>query len=245
MEQWIRAGIILLSMILLPVNALGQTVLRVGTGIYVPPFVVSGLGNHIFGFDIDLMRALCKETERECRFYPMKFDNIYRELKANRIDVAISAITITLAREEKVSFTLPYLVSLARYVVNSDSNITSITQEDLKGKVFGVLNGSIYQNYIQTNFPNQKTKIYERTNSLINALANDKVDIILVDAPTATFWVFHGGENLLLLDAPFQVGWGLGIAVRKELPELVQTLNSALLRLQASGKYLEIYKKYF
>ena len=86
MRKWLRTGIILFCMLLSPLSAQSQDALRVGTGFYVPPFVISGLSGHIFGFDIDLMRALCKEIKRECQFYPMQFEYIYRDLKDNKID---------------------------------------------------------------------------------------------------------------------------------------------------------------
>ncbi|WP_155831630.1 transporter substrate-binding domain-containing protein, partial [Legionella oakridgensis] len=103
-------------------------VIKVGTMIFYPPFVMSV--NQ--GFDVDLIQSLCRRTNLQCQMVPMDFNKIFGALDSGAIDVAIGGIVITPERLNRYIFTTPYLLSKGEFLTLQDNNLQSIT--GLKGK---------------------------------------------------------------------------------------------------------------
>ncbi len=68
------------------------------------PFEYMDENNQIQGFDVDIANALCKELDATCTFHNQSFDSLIPALKFKRYDAAISAMDITEARQQQVSF---------------------------------------------------------------------------------------------------------------------------------------------
>jgi len=81
--------------------------MRVGVDASYPPFAVA-TANDLFGLDIDLGRALAERLDIPIRFVNMGFDGLYDSLKADQVDVVISALLIDLSRTGEVRYTRPY-----------------------------------------------------------------------------------------------------------------------------------------
>ena len=79
--------------------------LKFGVVYSYPPFVFPDAHGKVYGFDIDLVNALCRDLKVRCNFIPMPLDETFKSLRANQIDAIISAISITQARQEIFDFT--------------------------------------------------------------------------------------------------------------------------------------------
>jgi polar amino acid transport system substrate-binding protein len=124
------AGILLPAVILVAAHcaALAQPAapgngeaLNVGTRV-VPPFVIEQDGK-LQGFSIDLWQALA--TEMGKRSVISKVDtlrNLLDSVEQKKVDLAIAAISITAAREEKFDFSQPMFDSGLQIMVRSDGN---------------------------------------------------------------------------------------------------------------------------
>src|SRR5690606_11940861 len=95
------------------------------------------------GFDADVGNALCKELNADCRFVVQSFDSLIPSLDANRFDLIISGMSVTPERGKRISFSIPYAVEDAIFILPKDSDLINAASPDaifkgLEGKTVGV-----------------------------------------------------------------------------------------------------------
>jgi ABC-type amino acid transport substrate-binding protein len=81
--------------------------MRVGVDASYPPFAVA-TADDLFGLDIDLGKALAERLEIPVRFVNMGYDGLYDSLKADQVDVVISALLVDSSRLGDVRYTRHY-----------------------------------------------------------------------------------------------------------------------------------------
>ncbi|HHT9897354.1 transporter substrate-binding domain-containing protein [Legionella pneumophila] len=208
-----------------------------------PPFSISADKNHFFGFDIELITELCKQIKVQCQFKPMQFSQLFNDLNEGNIDLAIAAITITNERQQTFLFSLPYLVSEARFITTANSLIDN--PEKLPNKKVGIIEGSIFKQLIAQEFKGNPIKEFSSTNQLITALNQQEVDVLLMDDFSADYWIANNNTLFKGVGKSFPVGIGYGIMAKMDSPKLINQINNALKNLEKNGIYLSLYKKYF
>ena len=93
--------------------AKGAKVLKVGSEASFAPFEFQDEGSKDYvGFDMDLVKAVGKQMGYEVQVQNVAFDGLIPALESGNIDLAISAMTITKERSEKVTFSSPYYKSV-------------------------------------------------------------------------------------------------------------------------------------
>ena len=90
---------------------LASGALRVGISADQPPFNMPSRSGGVMGFDVDLADALGDAMGLEVRYEVMAFAELLPALEARRIDLIVSAMTITPVRNARVPFAGPYFVS--------------------------------------------------------------------------------------------------------------------------------------
>lgn len=215
--------------------------LTIGALPYYPPFdIQADKQNHFFGFDIDIMNAVCQRLKRECNYVPLYFENMQNALNKNEIDLAIGAIVITQQRREYVQLSLPYLPSEGLFFTNKSAPFHS--PSDLSGKTVGTLNASVYLDVTERMFNGNVTiKAYEKVPTMVQALINGDIDAAIIDEHAARYWQSTNSDNLKILGKAFKIGDGYGIAAALKNPELISLVNEALLSIQNDGTLLKIY----
>ncbi|WPC73081.1 arginine ABC transporter substrate-binding protein [Vibrio porteresiae] len=209
------------------------------------PFEFVDANNQIQGFDIDVANALCAELKADCTFANQAFDSLIPALKFKRYDAAISAMDITEARLEQVSFTQAYYDNAAAFVTTKGH---VATQADLKGKRVGVQNGSTHQSYLIEQMPGVTAVPYSSYQNAFTDMQNGRIDAVFGDTAVVAEW-FKDNQNLAYVGKPVTnakyFGNGFGIAVNKNNDALLKQLNGALNAIKANGQYQVIYNKYF
>ncbi len=79
----------------------------------------------------------------------MDFDPLFPAVQTDKVDMAISAITITLAREQSVNFTAPYYLANQGILVRNSSSISNIN--DLNGTKIVTQLGSAGSAWVNAN----------------------------------------------------------------------------------------------
>lgn len=209
------------------------------------PFEYIDEKNQIQGFDVDLANALCKQLEAKCSFHNQAFDSLIPALKFKRYDAAISAMDITEARLEQVSFSNPYYDNSAAFV--SVANKVA-DQAALKGKRVGVQNGSTHQSFLLEQQPDVVAVPYASYQDAFIDMKNGRIDAVFGDTAVVAEW-FKGANNLVYVGERVTnkqyFGNGFGIAVNKDNQALVEQLNLALAAVKQNGEYAAIFNKYF
>ncbi len=167
----------------------GKMVVGVSSGY--PPFVYHTPEGQLNGFDIALMKEIGKSLGVEVVFQDAPFDQLLNKVQAGEVDAAIGAIAITPARQEKVAFTAPYLQGDVALLANADANLPPLQQvEDLAKLKVGAETGTDFADWLRTQvengaLPQENIYLYPTIGQTVEALVDDVVDVVLVDAFTA------------------------------------------------------------
>ena len=114
-------------------------VLVLGTDPTFAPFEFKGPDGTIQGFEIDLARAVAKDLGVRLEIRAVGFGALMPQaVTSGRVDMAISAITITPERAKVVSFSQPYFRSAQVFIVRAGNPGKFAWPASVKGKVIGV-----------------------------------------------------------------------------------------------------------
>jgi polar amino acid transport system substrate-binding protein len=136
-------------------------------------------------------------------------------------------------------------------VARKESELKDISPEALEGVKIGVAKGTGHEAYLKLFFPGAAIATFDTADDAQKALKEGAIDLVFGDGIGLTFWIngvtsdgcceFRGGPYL---DSKF-FGEGVGIAVKKGNRQLVEVLNYALEQVHASGRYEELFLRYF
>lgn len=215
----------------------------IGNNAEWPPFESVDDDGNIVGFDPDLMAAIAEEAGFEYEFVNTRWDGIFVALASGEFDCVMSAATITEERAKTVNFSDPYFEAGQMIAVRADNTDIS-SPKDLAGRKVGVQLGSTGDIWL-TDETGAEVIRYDENTLAFQALSNGDVDAAVCDSPTAIETVKANPEmNLKVLPGVYTEEQ-YGVAVNKDRPELLEAINSGLAAVKASGKYDEIYEKYF
>lgn len=216
-----------------------------------PPFNYTGADGQLAGFNIDLARLICEEIKTTCTVQARRFDTLVEALTTNNGDAVIASLAATPDLRRRVDFSDPYYRTPARFVSRKDVEIDGVKPADLEGKRIGVIEGTAHEAYLRTLFTEAELHSYPNSDELRAALRRGEVDLIFGDGIALSFWlngtdsagccVFRGGP---FTESRF-FGEGVGIAVRRGNDVLRQAINWALFRLWESGKFTDLWLRYF
>ena len=221
-----------------------QSVLKVGTEPAFPPFEMQAPnGKGFTGFDIDLFNAIGEEAGLKIQFQSMPFDGLIPALQSQTIDAAISGMTITPERAQTVDFARPYFQSGLAIAVRKDNEEAIESLDDLENKKVAVAIGTTGA---QSAAKISGVELFTFDNSALalQELSNGKVDAVVNDAPVTLYAIKIGNLNNLEVVGELLTEEYYGIALPKGSPN-VEKINNALEELLESGRYDDIYQKWF
>src|ERR1700681_688685 len=94
------------------------------------------------GIDIDLSQELGKELGAEVQYVETSFGTFIADLQANKCDVGMFGVGVTLKRAQAVEFTTPYLQTGIYAVVRKGDSIANWADIDKPGHSVAVTLGS-------------------------------------------------------------------------------------------------------
>ena len=225
--------------------------IRFMTEVDYPPFDFAGPDGNPAGFNVDLARMICEELKASCTMQMRRFDTLYDNLAQNRGDAAIASIAVTPDARRRADFTDPYYRPTARFVTRRNSGILDVTPEKVEGKKIAVVAGSAHEQYLRTLFTEAELRPFSDTEGAREALRKGDVDLLFGDGYTLSFWLNgeSSGGCCVFTGGPFTesryFGEGIGIAVRRGNEPLRLALNWALFRIWESGRFTDLWLRYF
>lgn len=219
-------------------------ILRIGTSGDNPPFSTRiDLQNHFYGFDIEIMGEICKRIQATCDYTSFTFNELFTAIDQHKIDLAISAITISKEREQRYLFSLPYYVSQAQFMVLNQSPANTLPA--LTGKRIGVI-GNPTKILITNLFKGQVTVVeYPQILELLGALNNKDIDAVVMDRGEVQYWFANSRDLYKMIPSAYSYGQGYGIMANKDQPALMKKVDDALAQMKADKTYDRIYASYF
>lgn len=218
------------------------TKVRVATEASYPPFeVIDDKTKQPVGFDIDLMNAIGQKAGFTPEYQNTPFDSVLAGISTCQFDAAISAITITDERKQKMNFSNSYIDAGQIVAVRKDNTDINGPQ-DLKGKKIGVqasTTGEIEAKKIE----GATVKPYDAVDLAFLDLMNKQVDAVIVDNPTTLTYVNKSPDKLKVVGKPF-TDEHYGIAVCKKNTDLLDKINKAIDELKADGSIQKLQDKW-
>lgn len=242
-----------------PAAAKDWEVVRIGTEGAYPPFNNLTSSGELVGFDIDIAKALCKQMEVKCEFVTQDWDGMIPALKANKFDAIIASMSITDERKKEVDFTNKYYNTPPALAVPKDSSLTAPEKgsdavatmaKQLDGKALGAQSSTTHSNYAEDKFPDADLRLYPTPDEYKLDLGSGRLDAAIDDIVVLSDWIDsdEGGCCKILTPLPIDPeinGEGIGIAIRKDNPDLKEMFNKAIVAIREDGTYKKINDKYF
>ncbi len=216
----------------------------VGTNAEFPPFEFTDDNNNPIGYDMDIIKAVGDAAGFSVRIQNQAFDTLVEGLESGKLDAAISGMTITQARLEKIDFSQPYY-NAAQVIVVQEGDAGYQTIEELKDKIVGVQLGTTGAGMVETVLgeDNPNIKQFRKYNEVFSDLKLGRIDAIVVDLPVAQAYLRR--LSGLKVSSPRMSEEEYGIAVRKGNAELLKQINDGLAAIRANGEYDRITDKWF
>ncbi|MFO1173873.1 MAG: transporter substrate-binding domain-containing protein [Paracoccaceae bacterium] len=215
-----------------------------------PPFASPDAAGNWTGWEVDIIKAVCKAAEMDCAITPVAWDGIIPSLTGGQIDAIMASMSITDERKKVIDFSDKYYNTPTVIVAAKGSGLKP-TPESLKGKVIGAQVATIHEAYIKAHFPDSELKTYQTTDEGFQDLAAGRIDASQADSIAIdAFMATDAGKACCevigaVADDPAILGAGVGVGLRKGDTALKDKFNAAIKKIREDGTYDEITKKYF
>ena len=226
-------------------------VLTIGTRTGSPPFAYINKSNEWVGFSIDLVEqavapAIEKKLGKKIRVEKKESTPPTRIplLSSNAVDLIAGTMTDTPERRQSVDFSLTFFLTGAQFLVKKGSPITGI--DSVAGKRVAAQQGSTNARIIREKVPTANLREFPDQPAAFQALAQGQVDAYTNDgiqlyglkakAPNPADWEIVGD---------FYSREPYGMAMRKGDTAFKDTVDAGLRQALESGKYFELYDKWF
>ena len=225
--------------------------LRIAVDEDFPPFSYKEQTGALNGFNVAIANAICEDLRLICEFSARRWDDLLPALERGEVDAVIAGVNVTEQAVETADFTGAYYRSLGRFAVRKQNPIVKADMRSLAGKRVGVVRGTSHEAWINQYFPRSNIRSFGTLKDGLEALRAGVVDSFFGDALQIMFWLtgtasedccrfVAGGYN-----DPNYFSRGMAIAVKRGNTELRDVLDYGLDRLQSSGRFAQIFRRYF
>ncbi|MCI0548388.1 MAG: transporter substrate-binding domain-containing protein [Candidatus Rokubacteria bacterium] len=225
--------------------------LTIGTRTGSPPFAFVNAKNEWVGFSIDLVEELVVPSVSKKIGKPVKLEKKEATpptriplLSSNAVDLIAGTMTDTRTRRDSVDFSITFFVTGAQFLVKKGSPIKGIG--DIAGKRIAAQQGSTNARIIREKvstaqlreFPDQPAAFQALVQGQVDAYTNDGIQLagLKSKAPNAADWEIVGD---FFSYEPY------GMAMRRNDSDFRAAVNNGLMEGIESGKYFEIYERWF
>lgn len=223
---------------------------KIGVEGAYPPFSMMSPDGNLEGFDIDITHALCKAMEVKCTLVAQDWDGIIPALLTRKYDAIVASMSITEERKRKVDFTNKYYQIPSQFVALKGHSF-NFDADGLQGKTIGVQRATTHDRYVSDNFNGVNIKRYGSQDEAFLDFKAGRVDLVMNNVPAIQKGLLEkdGGDKFTFVGPQVSnakwFGEGVGIALRKNTPELKDKLNKAIQTIRDNGEYQNIQAKYF
>ncbi len=215
-----------------------------------PPFNFRDRRGVLIGFNVDLVRAICEELKVGCAIQSRPFDTLRPALLDGTGDAVIAGLRVDeIPDGDDLLPTNPYLKIPGRFVTRRDSAFDPAART--LDTFVGTVCGTAHEAFVQRFFPNAKPVCYLSLATALQEVKAGSVPAVFADALGLSFWL-HGADAedcCRFAGGPYlddrYFGEGFTIVVRPDDRKLRAALDYALREVHRSGRYEEIYLRYF
>jgi ABC-type amino acid transport substrate-binding protein len=225
--------------------------LTIGTRTGSPPFAFVNKNNEWVGFSIDLVeQGVVPELSKKIG-KPVKLEKKESTpptriplLSSNAVDLIAGTMTDTPERRQSVDFSITFFLTGAQLLVKKGSPIHGI--QDIAGKRVAAQQGSTNARIIREKMPTAQLREFPDQPAAFQALMQGQVDAYTNDGiQLAGLRAKAPNPSELEIVGDFFSDEPYGMAMRKGDAEFKSAVDTGLKTLIRSGKYFELYDKWF
>lgn len=213
------------------------------------------------GYEYELLRLLAKELKVDLKIKLISgVENGIHQLNTGVGDILAFPLTVTKERTEYVSFSRPLFNSYQVLVQRKPDNWRDLKQIEvdsqvvrdpraLIGKEVHVMKSSSFAERLRAlsqklgDIHIVEDSANAETESLIKQVALGNIDYTVADHPIAMVNsnYYPNLDVSTILSTPQQIAW----SVRKNSPELLNVINTWLVKIKKASTFMVIYNRYF
>ena len=219
--------------------------LDVGLALFTP-WAMNDKNGVLMGFEVEVAKKLAEDIGVELKLHPVGFAETLADLTGKRFDLVATGLYATPGRALTVNFSDPYSKSNVEVIASREKMKGEDDAEDFNKPdvTFGVVNGTVYGDYVAQNFPNAKQQLFEDEAALIEALAKGEISAAIASSPTPEFTAKHSDGKIY---RPFRsplAQLGESFAIRKGDVDFLNFLNTWIRYYEQTG-WLKKERKYW
>jgi polar amino acid transport system substrate-binding protein len=221
--------------------------LVVATEMQFPPFDISDNGVYK-GLNRDLIDAVVKEMGLKVSYLDLPWTSVLPGLEAKKFDLVIAPVTITKERMKRYLFTVPIADATAALMKRADDK-SIMKPEDIAGKTVGGQKGTSQVAQLKAfgaKLPKPvEVKEYVDNNQASADLAAGRIDATVNSLPNLAYAAAQRSDAFAMVLPPFGSPTYFSWVGRPDDKSLVDAVNAAILKVEASGAMAEMQKKWF
>lgn len=220
--------------------------LVVGIAGSQPPLNVTTKTGEIIGLDADIAKLIAMNLGVKLKFAAMPFPELLPALKAGKVDMILSSMTMTTERNRKVAFVGPYFVSGKGILTNNQTAASLQDAEGLNNPEFSVaaLKDSTSQTFVEKTAPKAKLVKVKSYDEAVELLSKGKINALIADYPFCAFTAFRYRDKGLVAGQAQLTFEPLGIAVPEDTL-LINLLQNFLATLNGTGQLKKLNERWF
>ncbi len=218
--------------------------LRVGITANAPPLIYKN-GKRFDGLEADLAKKLARHLGKRVKFVDMDWDELIPALEADKIDIIMSSMSITKARQYRIAFSNPYLRSGQILLVRLQekarfaTGIYSLMNSNYR---IGIIKDTTGDLFITSTINGAKVKYFTDPADAVEALIDKDIDVFVYDAPMICHFAAVNENNklspILTLATEEYLAWG----IRKDNVQLLEQANAFLGDLKENQQLLPMIR---
>ena len=250
MKKSIVKGLLILAltgMVFSGMAAAEEKIYINGIDANYPPFTFIDSKGEPDGLDIVAINWIAKEMGFKVQHMPIQWEAIIPTLKAGKIDLIASGMSVTEERKQQVNFSTSYYKTVMILAAKRENPIMPNKTMEPEMK-WGVQRGTSEANWIQDKLITDKEKKfklqqYDSAPLAMEDVLNGRIELAAVSQASAEEFM-EKGMGIKIIGVYGQPDDETAYAVRKEDTELLNKLNEGLKRLMASASWKEMKAKY-
>jgi len=232
-----------------PAARAADRVVNVAVMEATPPFSYRESDGTLTGFNVEIMRELCRAMKASCNFEEVKFQDLPAAVSSGRYDYGLANFLRTPEREQILAFSAPYWRSSSS-LIGSVRELEKPLVEAVRGRTVVVIGGSrqfAYMKRLEGEL--KKLVVVRHLENVWEVLNAQEADFTLLPTLAALpYLMSQTGKDFTTIGLPNSED-GLGGTVHVVMPkgrdDLKAAIDEAIGAIRVDGSYQRVNRQYF
>ena len=198
------------------------------------------------GIDIEMAKSLARAIGVEPHFVNTKWSELMADFTSGKCDIAMGGISVTLERQKRAFFSVPYLVNGKAPIARCADKARFQSVPDIdKPEVTVIVNpGGTNERFVRQNLKQARIEVYPDNVTIFDQLVQGKADLMIAESIEAKVQEkLHPGLCSINPEQPLQYG-EMGYLLPKGDIVFKDFVDQWLHLAKASGEFGRIYDQF-